>query len=88
MEWKEGNIATARKLYQKALSINSTSETAARCLQVTPLVKLLIVVSLSHLFILQLCEHERLTMGLFCQVSRQNDYQSINESIASHISKC
>ncbi|KAF6143357.1 hypothetical protein GIB67_001301 [Kingdonia uniflora] len=33
MEWKEGNIATARQLYQRALSINSTSESAARCLQ-------------------------------------------------------
>lgn len=34
MEWKEGNISTARKLYQKALSVDSTSENAARCLQV------------------------------------------------------
>ncbi|KVH90174.1 RNA-processing protein, HAT helix [Cynara cardunculus var. scolymus] len=33
MEWKEGNIKTARELYQRALSINSTSESAARCLQ-------------------------------------------------------
>ncbi|KAG6726293.1 hypothetical protein I3842_02G074000 [Carya illinoinensis] len=33
MEWKEGNIAKARELYQIALSINSTSESAARCLQ-------------------------------------------------------
>ncbi|CAL5337961.1 unnamed protein product [Camellia sinensis] len=33
MEWKEGNISTARELYQKALSINSTTESAARCLQ-------------------------------------------------------
>ena len=34
MEWKEGNIPTARELYQKALSIDSTTESAARCLQV------------------------------------------------------
>jgi hypothetical protein len=34
MEWKEGNMAKARELYQRALSINSTSESAARCLQV------------------------------------------------------
>lgn len=34
MEWKEGNIEKARELYQRALSINSTSESAARCLQV------------------------------------------------------
>jgi hypothetical protein len=34
MEWKEGNIGKARELYQRALSINSTSESAARCLQV------------------------------------------------------
>lgn len=34
MEWKEGNLSTARKLYQKALAIDSTSESAARCLQV------------------------------------------------------
>jgi tetratricopeptide (TPR) repeat protein len=34
MEWKEGNISTARELYQKALSINTTTESAARCLQV------------------------------------------------------
>lgn len=33
MEWKEGNIATAREYYQKVLSINSTNESAARCLQ-------------------------------------------------------
>ncbi|KAK4586506.1 hypothetical protein RGQ29_023590 [Quercus rubra] len=33
MEWKEGNIEKARELYQRALSINSTSESAARCLQ-------------------------------------------------------
>ncbi|KAI8011203.1 Protein high chlorophyll fluorescent 107 [Camellia lanceoleosa] len=33
MEWKEGNISTARELYQKALSINSTTESAAQCLQ-------------------------------------------------------
>ncbi|PKI67258.1 hypothetical protein CRG98_012330 [Punica granatum] len=33
MEWKEGNLLTARKLYQKALAIDSTSESAARCLQ-------------------------------------------------------
>ncbi|KAG0501642.1 hypothetical protein HPP92_001714 [Vanilla planifolia] len=33
MEWKEGNINTARELYKRALSINSTSESAARCLQ-------------------------------------------------------
>ncbi|XP_041006918.1 protein high chlorophyll fluorescent 107-like [Juglans microcarpa x Juglans regia] len=33
MEWKEGNVAKARELYQIALSINSTSESAARCLQ-------------------------------------------------------
>lgn len=35
MEWKEGNLGTARELYQKALSIDSTTESAARCLQVT-----------------------------------------------------
>ena len=34
MEWKEGNLNTARELYQKALSIDSNSESAARCLQV------------------------------------------------------
>lgn len=34
MEWKEGNISTAKELYQRALSIDSTSESAARCLQV------------------------------------------------------
>lgn len=34
MEWKEGNINTARELYQRALSIDSTTESAARCLQV------------------------------------------------------
>lgn len=34
MEWKEGNIATAREYYQRLLSINSTSENAVRCLQV------------------------------------------------------
>ncbi|KAJ0979938.1 hypothetical protein J5N97_015412 [Dioscorea zingiberensis] len=33
MEWKEGNLSTARALYQRALAINSTSESAARCLQ-------------------------------------------------------
>ncbi|XP_065863813.1 protein high chlorophyll fluorescent 107 [Euphorbia lathyris] len=33
MEWKEGNLPIARDLYQKALSINSNSESAARCLQ-------------------------------------------------------
>ncbi|CAO2832363.1 unnamed protein product [Amaranthus hypochondriacus] len=33
MEWKEGNISTARELYQKALAIDSTTESAARCLQ-------------------------------------------------------
>ncbi|KAL4643131.1 hypothetical protein ACB092_02G071400 [Castanea dentata] len=33
MEWKERNIEKARELYQRALSINSTSESAARCLQ-------------------------------------------------------
>ncbi|URD77388.1 HAT [Musa troglodytarum] len=33
MEWKEGNINTARELYQRALSIDSTTESAARCLQ-------------------------------------------------------
>ncbi|MQL80306.1 hypothetical protein Taro_012776, partial [Colocasia esculenta] len=33
MEWKEGNISTSRELYQRALSIDSTSESAARCLQ-------------------------------------------------------
>ncbi|XP_008781137.3 protein high chlorophyll fluorescent 107 isoform X3 [Phoenix dactylifera] len=33
MEWKEGNINTARELYRRALSIDSTSESAARCLQ-------------------------------------------------------
>lgn len=42
MEWKEGNIETARKLYQKALSINSTSETAARCLQVMTVIRFLV----------------------------------------------
>lgn len=35
MEWKEGNTAKARELYQRALSINASSESAARCLQVT-----------------------------------------------------
>lgn len=34
MEWKEGNIGKARELYQRALSINSTGESASRCLQV------------------------------------------------------
>lgn len=34
MEWKEGNLSAARALYQRALSINSTTESAARCLQV------------------------------------------------------
>ena len=34
MEWKEGNERTARSLYQRALSVNSTNECAARCLQV------------------------------------------------------
>ncbi|KAL8481356.1 hypothetical protein ACS0TY_027753 [Phlomoides rotata] len=34
MEWKEGKLDTARELYQKAVSIDSTSESAARCLQV------------------------------------------------------
>ncbi|GMH18235.1 hypothetical protein Nepgr_020076 [Nepenthes gracilis] len=33
MEWKEGNIATTRELYRRALAIDSTSESAARCLQ-------------------------------------------------------
>ncbi|EPS63079.1 hypothetical protein M569_11708, partial [Genlisea aurea] len=33
MEWKEGNLGKARELYQKALSINAASESAARCLQ-------------------------------------------------------
>ncbi|XWS14197.1 hypothetical protein CRYUN_Cryun36dG0102700 [Craigia yunnanensis] len=33
MEWKEGNISTARELYQRTLSIDSTTESAARCLQ-------------------------------------------------------
>ncbi|GAB2265744.1 hypothetical protein Dimus_000780 [Dionaea muscipula] len=33
MEWKEGNIATARELYKKVLAIDSTTESAARCLQ-------------------------------------------------------
>ncbi|XP_044375411.1 protein high chlorophyll fluorescent 107 isoform X3 [Triticum aestivum] len=33
MEWKEGNERTARSLYQRALSVNSTNECAARCLQ-------------------------------------------------------
>ncbi|KAI3987518.1 hypothetical protein MKX01_003204, partial [Papaver californicum] len=33
MEWKEGNISKARELYQRALSIDSTTESAARCLQ-------------------------------------------------------
>ncbi|KAK4855261.1 hypothetical protein QYF36_005504 [Acer negundo] len=33
MEWKEGNISTAREYYQQALAINSTTESAARCLQ-------------------------------------------------------
>ncbi|KAI8012659.1 Protein high chlorophyll fluorescent 107 [Camellia lanceoleosa] len=33
MEWKEGNISIAKELYQKALSINSTTESDARCLQ-------------------------------------------------------
>lgn len=41
MEWKEGNIVKARELYQRALLIDSASESAARCLQVvTILVKL------------------------------------------------
>lgn len=35
MEWKEGNLNTARELYKKALSIDPNSESAARCLQVT-----------------------------------------------------
>lgn len=34
MEWKEGNLNTARELYQKALSIDSNSVSAAKCLQV------------------------------------------------------
>ena len=34
MEWKEGNIVKARELYQRALLIDSDSESAARCLQV------------------------------------------------------
>ncbi|XP_038980463.1 protein high chlorophyll fluorescent 107 isoform X2 [Phoenix dactylifera] len=38
MEWKEGNINTARELYRRALSIDSTSESAARCLQRTEVV--------------------------------------------------
>ncbi|RYR30761.1 hypothetical protein Ahy_B01g055533 isoform A [Arachis hypogaea] len=33
MEWKEGNLNKARELYQKSLSIDSNSESAARCLQ-------------------------------------------------------
>ncbi|KAL2338954.1 hypothetical protein Fmac_013400 [Flemingia macrophylla] len=33
MEWKEGNLNKARELYQKTLSIDTNSETAARCLQ-------------------------------------------------------
>lgn len=33
MEWKEGSIATARQFYQKTLSIDATTDTAARCLQ-------------------------------------------------------
>jgi Tfp pilus assembly protein PilF len=35
MEWKEGNLNTARELYKKALSIDPNTESAARCLQVT-----------------------------------------------------
>ena len=42
MEWKEGNISTARELYQKALAIDSTTESAARCLQVTIKVNVLL----------------------------------------------
>lgn len=34
MEWKEGNTTTARELYQRALSIDASTESAARCLQV------------------------------------------------------
>lgn len=34
MEWKKGNIATTREMYQKALSIGSTIESVSRCLQV------------------------------------------------------
>lgn len=37
MEWKEGNLASARRLYQKALAIDTTTESAARCLQVIEL---------------------------------------------------
>ncbi|WVZ09681.1 hypothetical protein V8G54_014211 [Vigna mungo] len=33
MEWKEGNMNKAREFYQKTLSIDQNSETAARCLQ-------------------------------------------------------
>lgn len=32
MEWKEGNLSTARELYRKVLAIDSTTESAARCL--------------------------------------------------------
>jgi len=35
MEWKEGNLNTARELYRKVLQIDPNSESAARCLQVT-----------------------------------------------------
>lgn len=35
MEWKEGDLNTARELYRKTLSIDQNSESAARCLQVT-----------------------------------------------------
>ncbi|KAH7573473.1 hypothetical protein ACOSP7_007168 [Xanthoceras sorbifolium] len=33
MEWKEGNLSTAREFYQRALAIDTTTESAARCLQ-------------------------------------------------------
>lgn len=44
MEWKEGNLGTARDLYQKALSIDCNSESAARCLQVSQQIKVFLAI--------------------------------------------
>jgi hypothetical protein len=36
MEWKEGNLAAARELFQRAVSVESKSMDAVRAFQVPP----------------------------------------------------
>lgn len=61
MEWKEGNLAKARELYQRALSIDSTTESAARCLQVSDALCIFLVASNS----IVICKHTCDRLGVF-----------------------